>query len=406
MATTQLIVFCYLPGATTAVPAGLFEHDDQSGVGIFRYGSRYQARENALALDCTSLPLGRDADPVILNGGLYGAFRDASPDFWGRLVISRQLRQPIESITEVDYLTHANATRVGNLDFRPTPESPEPTLMPPQYSDLEDLLEAAGELERGRAIDERIQLLLEQGSSLGGARPKCTVECNGELWLAKFPAGNDRLSIPRLEFATMQLASTCGLNVPAIRLVDVGGEHVFLIRRFDREAVPGGWTRRGYLSALSIAGWDDRDRTRWSYQAVAAAIRRYSVRVEADLSELFLRIAFNILVRNTDDHPRNHGFIAKGEGVVLSPLFDVVPALTPRGVGTEFSLAMGIGVAGRLASVDNLCSAAPAFNLSQCEAVALTTALRQQIAESWRAIFTEAGIAEEDQVLIAPSMGE
>ncbi len=56
----------------------------------------------------------------------------------------------------------------------------------------------------------------------------------------------------------------------------------------------------------------------------------------------------------------------------LSPLYDVVPSITPRGVGSEFFLTMNIGEEGRLASLKNLCTSAPAFNLRPTESNRLT----------------------------------
>jgi serine/threonine-protein kinase HipA len=386
MATTTLYVFCYLPGRVEAVPAGRLEHDDRNGVGLFRYGHRYRERPDAVSVDCVALPLGGDFSAVTVNGGLYGAFRDASPDYWGRLVIASRLGCPIEALTEVDYLTHANATRVGNLDFRRSLEDPEPPLAPPQFVDLGDLLNASRDLEQGNVTDERIQILLEQGSSLGGARPKCTVELDGQLWLAKFPSRGDTVNMPRLEYATLALAKTCELHVTETRLVTTGG-----------------WARRGFMSALSLAEWDERDRDRWSYRTVADRIRKYSVHADADLRELFRRISFNILVRNTDDHPRNHGFLAEGDGVTLSPLFDVLPALTRRGVGSEFYLSMSMGEKGRLARFDNLCSAAGSFNLSRREAGDLTAAMQTYIESSWRSVFTSVGVTDVELEKIALS---
>jgi serine/threonine-protein kinase HipA len=405
MATTSLYVFCYLPGEVTAVPAGRFDHDDLSGVGSFAYGHLYLERPNALPVDPVALPLGVDAAPVTTNGGLYGAFRDASPDYWGRLVIASGLRAPPESLTEIDYLTHTNATRVGNLDFRLSLDASEPVLAPPEFQDIDELLKAAEGLERGRVVDEHMRLLLEQGSSLGGARPKCTLILDGEMWIAKFPARHDWISVPRLEYATTQLAAHCGLNTPETRLETVGGRDVFLARRFDRDAVANGWARRGYLSALSLAEWDERDRNRWSYRTVADRIRRHSEHVADDLRELFLRIAFNILVRNTDDHPRNHGFLLTPDGLNLSPLFDVEPTRVRPGVGTEYFLAMGVGEQGRLAAMANLCSAATAFNLSPSEADSLTRQMRDCVVTSWRDVLGAAGFAESDLEMLALSFG-
>jgi serine/threonine-protein kinase HipA len=168
--------------------------------------------------------------------------------------------------------------------------------------------------------------------------------------------------------------------------------------------VPAGWVRRGFLSSLSLAEWDERDRLHGSYRVIADRLRRYSVRAAEDLGELFRRIAFNILVRNTDDHPRNHGFLAEsGSGVSLSPLFDVVPSLTREGVGSEFFLAMGVGNEGRLASLRNLCSAAEAFNLSPVQAGEICAQMQEHITETWRTHFAKAGFGTDQLDLIAPS---
>ena len=405
MATTRVYVFCYLPGLLEAVPAGLFDHDDRSGVGSFAYGRQYLERPNALPVDGVALALGVEPAPVTTNGGLYGAFRDASPDYWGRLVIAADLRSPPEALTETDYLMHTHATRVGNLDFRVSLDAPEPSLAPPEFQDIEALLKAAERLEQGRSVDENVRALLEQGSSLGGARPKCTLALGGDLWLAKFPSRQDWISVPRLEFATMQIARQCGLNTPETRLESVGGRDVYLVRRFDREAVSGGWARRGYLSALSLAEWDERDRDQWSYRIIADRIRRYAVRPGLDLHELFRRIAFNILVRNTDDHPRNHGFLLESGGLGLSPLFDVEPARARPGVGTDYFLAMSIGREGRVASLKNLCSAAPTFNLSHGEAADVVRQMQECVASTWREELERAGFDHSDMMLLAPSFG-
>jgi serine/threonine-protein kinase HipA len=211
------------------------------------------------------------------------------------------------------------------------------------------------------------------------------------------------LSIPRVEYATMTLARSCGLRVPELRLERVGERDVLLVRRFDRNSVAGGWSRRGYLSALSLAQWDERDRERWSYRSVADLIRRHSVSARQDLHELFLRIGFNILVRNTDDHPRNHGFLLEGGGVSLSPLFDVLPTFARRGVGTDFFLAMGLGAQGRLASIENLASIAPVFDLKQTTAMSLLNGLREQVSDRWQETFAAAGLSEGGIDLLAPS---
>ena len=95
----------------------------------------------------------------------------------------------------------------------------------------------------------------------------------------------------------------------------------------------------------------------------------------------------------------------KPKGVSLSPLFDVEPARARPGVGTEYFLAMSIGEEGRVASLANLCSAAPTFNLSHDEAEDLTRQMQDCVASTWRDALEEAGFDKSDMALLAPSFG-
>jgi serine/threonine-protein kinase HipA len=121
------------------------------------------------------------------------------------------------------------------------------------------------------------------------------------------------------------------------------------------------------------------------------------------LMELFRRMAFNVLVRNTDDHPRNHGFLVREGEIELSPAYDIVPTLTQAGVGTEFRLAMSVGDEGREATLQNVLSRAAQFGLSASEAAQLIDGMRATCRE-WRACFREAGVSDRDIEIVAPSM--
>ncbi|MEA2083430.1 MAG: hypothetical protein U9O82_04130 [Thermodesulfobacteriota bacterium] len=199
MAQRKITVFIYLPNETVAVPAGIFSHDADAGIGSFSYGRRYVERINALPVDPIALPIGPSPGEVISNGGIYGAFRDASPDYWGRLIIATEAKVPPEAISELDFLLASNATRVGNLDFRLSPDDPEPDLKPPHFNQLADVILAAEKIEMGEQTEDHLLQLLRQGTSMGGARPKCTVEWNKALWIAKFSAHGDTLNIPRIK---------------------------------------------------------------------------------------------------------------------------------------------------------------------------------------------------------------
>lgn len=404
MASQRIVVFIYLPGETSAVPAGVFRHDGDAGVGSFEYGRRYVERRGALAVDPVALPLGRPPREVTTNGGLYGAFRDGAPDYWGRLVIAAQTRSAVEAYSEMDFLLAANATRVGNLDFRQSPENEEPQLAPPHFQNLVELMTAADQIEAGIEPENHLLRLLAQGTSMGGARPKCAVEWNGDLWIAKFPAKGDTLDVPRIEYATMTLAASCGIRVPEVRLEMAGGKAIYLAKRFDRIQAEGGWARKGFLSALSLMQWDERERLVWDYAALADEMRRHME--QPLIEELFRRMVFNILVRNTDDHPRNHGFLVESEGrIVLSPAYDIVPALTREGVSADFQLAMKVGTTGREATLENALTRANRFGLSREKALGVIGELRERV-RGWKDHFASVGVSDREIALLSRSFSQ
>ncbi len=359
----KIYVFIYLPGDTVAVPAGIFTHYPDDGIGRFAYGLRYRERRNALAVDPVALQLGAIHQDATTNDGLYGAFRDASPDYWGRLVISAELGMAPESLGVTDYLLHSNASRVGCLDFRMSLEQEEPCAKPPSFQSLAEIQEAASLLQEGLPIRHDLLQLLEQGSSIGGARPKCTVELDDALWIAKFQARGDTLNFPSIEYATMLLAHECGISIPELRTISIADKDVLLVKRFDRQKTASGYTRVGFLSALSLMQWDERDRSQWSYNALADQMRSSCLANPTELEQLYRRMLFNVLCRNTDDHPRNHGFLWREKSLSLSPAYDIVPTPTRHGIGTEFSLSMSLGRNGREATFHNALSLSGRFGL-------------------------------------------
>ncbi len=391
----KLYVFIYLPGDTVAVPAGIFTHYPDDGIGRFAYGRRYLERQNALAVDPVALPLGAVHQDVTTNDGLYGAFRDASPDYWGRLVIAAELKSPPESLRETDYLLHSNATRVGCLDFRRTLEQEEPLAKPPSFQSLAEILEAASLLQQGIPIRHDLLQLLEQGSSIGGARPKCTVELDDALWIAKFQARGDTVNFPRIEYATMLLAHECGISIPELRIISIGDKDILLVKRFDRQKTASGYQRVGFLSALSLMQWDERDRSQWSYTALADQMRASFLANPAELEQLYKRMLFNILCRNTDDHPRNHGFLWSKKSLTLSPAYDIVPTPARQGISTEFSLSMSLGNNGREATFENALSLSARFGLPREKAQHILYEMTRLV-EHWEKYVTSKDVNVHD----------
>ena len=147
--------------------------------------------------------------------------------------------------------------------------------------------------------------------------------------------------------------------------------------------------------------WDKADRLIWDYGAISDIMRRHtSVK---DIQELFRRMVFNILlVRNTDDHPRNHAFLFGETGLELSPAYDIMPTLTQPGVGTDFSLAMSVGKRGREASLKNALSRAVRFGLSEEEARAVVEKVAETV-RGWREHFAAVGCPDSEIRALEPS---
>ncbi|QRD62676.1 HipA domain-containing protein (plasmid) [Xanthomonas citri pv. citri] len=408
---TTRYVFIHLPGQLDAVPAGRLELVSAGGqlhTSRYRYGNVYLQRGDRMEVDPISLPLlaGDDYERTPVNGlELFGAIRDASPDAWGRRVIENRLRRP-GPLPEVDYLDNAGSDRSGALDIRRDAASPAGANTLPHHINLPYLLEAVERIDAGEQVPAQLAQYFDGGPTMGGMRPKAVVVKDGRQYVAKFPSRRDtRFNVPSVEFATLSLAKLSGLNVPDIDLVQLGRDQsVMMIERFDREPVEGGLARRHMVSGLTMLGMQEMQSPDGSYAALADVIstRGVAANVQADRTELFKRMVFNILVTNNDDHLRNHAFLfgqstalANGERKGywrLSPLYDVVPS--PE-VGTDRYLAIGVGEQGRLATLDNALSSAGQFGLHRADALAIIMEMVASV-RPWKGVFEDCGVAGRD----------
>ena len=143
------------------------------------------------------------------------------------------------------------------------------------------------------------------------------------MCIAKFPKRDDFTNNVLWEGVALTLAKQCGLYVQEWSIQKAGKKNVILLKRFDRK----GNVRIPFLSAMSMLNAIDNDNQIHSYLDIADAIRQYGSDTKKDLVELWKRMVFSILISNTDDHLRNHGFLYTGtKGWKLSPLYDVNPS--------------------------------------------------------------------------------
>jgi serine/threonine-protein kinase HipA len=412
---TRIAVYADWMGLRKAFRIGWLHGRQRGSSEIFEF----EYEDSALAdkvIGATSL------DPqIILFGGpqyptrgrsQFGVFSDASPDRWGRLLMQRRLERAKRagtaaasaSLRESDYLLGVHDSyRSGALRFKRDDEGPflddSKDFGAPPMVRLRELEAAARKLEQDNStpaeIDDSLRILIAPGGSLGGARPKASVvDPHGELWIAKFPSTRDEYDIGGWEMVIHTLGAACGLNFAEGDYKQLGSEHhTFLVRRFDRV---GPEERLHFASAMTLTNHTDGDddSSGVSYLELAEVLINQGANTEQDLRELWSRIVFNMLVSNTDDHLRNHGFLLEpGAGWVLSPAYDINP--DPHGNG----LKLNVSEADNAQDLELARQVAPVFRIKPAEANKIIEDF-VSIVSRWRKVAERVGIkaSEHDRM--------
>jgi serine/threonine-protein kinase HipA len=353
----------------------------------FEYDKSWLEHRERFSLE-PALKLGPGPFHTPSDKPLFGAIGDSAPDRWGRVLMRRAERRRAEreqktprTVWEIDYLllvddeARQGALRFAEKEGGPFLNDQQPTKIPPLI-ELPRLLSAAQNVIDDDDSDEDLRLLLAPGSSLGGARPKASVrDRDGHLAIAKFPNKGDEVNTVVWEALALTLAEKAGISVPQWRLESVADKPVLLLRRFDRE----NGARIPFLSAMSML--DSRDNETRSYLEFVDVLRQHGASPQDDMHALWRRIVFSILISNTDDHLRNHGFLWSGPaGWRLSPAYDLNPVpvdIKPRVLTTAINEDDG------QASLKLAYEVAPYFELKEEQARAIAREAGDAVA-SWR----------------------
>lgn len=349
---------------------------------------------------------GRQYTPLDKN--LFGLFSDSCPDRWGRLlmqrreaIIARKEGRKPKKLNESDYLLGVyDAARMGALRFSLKEggqfESFDDALATPPWISLRKLESASIAFENDESgLEEKwLKQLLAPGSSLGGARPKATVQdIDGSLWIAKFPSKYDHYNSGAWEMTAHELARICGLNVPDAKLESFSSNgDTFIVKRFDRI----GKQRVHFSSAMTLLGQIDGT-AESSYLDIADFIRMNGANPKNDLIELWKRIVFNMAITNSDDHLRNHGFILNNTGWKLSPLYDVNPV--PYGD----ALSLNVSQNDNSIDIDLALETAVYYDISPAEAKAMAQNILLTVRDHWEHIAKENGLGREEITRMRPA---
>ncbi len=366
----------------------------------------------------TGLSLSLDPELMPYSGrqypggkSIFGLFSDASPDRWGRILMNKRERilakkegRKPSKLRDSDYLLGVyDETRMGGIRFKSEPDGPflsddKETAVPP-WAALWNLEEASRNFEKDETgLSEKwLNQLIKPGASLGGARPKATVaDTNGQLWIAKFPSGNDENDTGAWEMVAHDLAALCCLNVTEAKLEKLSPlGSTFLIRRFDRL----GSRRIHFASAMTLLGKTDGASAAdgSSYLDIAAFIKSSGAQPRKDLIELWKRMVFNMAVSNTDDHLRNHAFILTDNGWSLSPLYDV----NPVPYGDELSLNVDGG--DNSINIELAVQTAVRFGISEADAKAYAEEMLKIIRDNWEKTAYEYGLTRRQIEKMRPA---
>ncbi|EXF91238.1 toxin HipA [Pseudomonas fluorescens HK44] len=346
----------------------------------------------------------------------FGVFADSSPDRWGQLLMKRRLERDIRDglvpkgtkLYESDFLLGVHDLyRVGAIRYKLNDEGnfldDRDGLAAPPFVELRALEEASRALESdpdNTSPDGRewLRMLIAPGGSLGGARPKASVaDEQGHLWIAKFPSTRDEYDVGGWEMVVNALASHCGLRVAnGIARCFASDHHCFMVKRFDRTEKGG---RLHFASAMTMTDRIDGDDALVgaSYLELAEVLINHGSETKADLRELWSRIVFNILISNTDDHLRNHGFILDpGRGWRLSDAYDMNPVAHADGLKlniTDSDNALDLELAREVAEY---------FRVSRKDADEIIENF-QEVVSQWPTVANALGLSKREQDNMAPA---
>jgi serine/threonine-protein kinase HipA len=389
---------------TPTLAGRLYSHrHGKSESATFTYEAAYLANGDAYQLD-PGLPMVSGMLQTPTNQKIFGAFADSCPDRWGRRLIQRTEkhsagaaeRTPV-SFGEFDLLVRVrDDLRQGAIRFvRDGRFLDDDTTGVPAMTDLPTLLSASDDVAGDEVDDpQSLALLLRAGSSLGGARPKAHVrDENGRVAIAKFPSPADDWNVMAWEKTALDLAEAAGIDVPGNKVVKIAGRDVLVVDRFDR--LDSG-VRRGYQSAMTALERIDGDQG--SYLDIVQIIEERSRNATTELEQLFRRVAFNILISNTDDHLRNHAFVhVHADSWALSPAFDLNP--NPEPGQRHLSTAIDNDT---LADLDDLLVTAGFYRLSDDDALAVVRQVRDAVC-TWREVAARNGLAKAAVAAMEPA---
>jgi serine/threonine-protein kinase HipA len=244
---------------------------------------------------------------------------------------------------------------MGALEYKPSIEIlPDSTIEIPELIDVVSrILELKSNTSQKKLNPQALLNIYKIGTSAGGARPKILISENkatGEIIPGDLNESNDfdhylvKINIDeglgyskeKIEYAYHKLAIMSGIQMTHCKLID---DIHFATIRFDRQDGKKIHT----LTACGMTGWDYKKAQDSSYENLFKLAIDLNLPL-SDITELFLRMVFNVVFANIDDHLKNHSFIYNHEtdSWRLSPAYDITYSLNVNLVFSNINRALSI----------------------------------------------------------------
>ncbi|WP_111670308.1 type II toxin-antitoxin system HipA family toxin [Algoriphagus litoralis] len=291
--------------------------------------------------------------------GLPGLLADMLPDKYGNQLINAWLVQngrPTDSLNPVELLCFIGKRGVGALEIKPSLRSEARTASNLEIDSLvgiaNKILDSREDFHTDLTKEEEAALadILKIGTSAGGARAKAVIAYNPETgevksgqveapagfshWLIKFDGVTDSqfgasLGYGRVEMAYYLMALEAGIQMNESRILEENGRAHFMTKRFDRT---DDGVKIHMQSLCGLRHFDFNQVGVYSYEQIFETMRMLRL-TYPEAEQLFIRMVFNVLARNCDDHTKNFAFLMDQSGKwSLSPAFDICFAYRPGSI--------------------------------------------------------------------------
>ncbi len=345
---------------------GAVSWNDTARIASFEYAPGF--RTSGIEVSPIMMPLDATIHqfpglPEEAFSGLPGMLADSLPDRFGNALIDAWLTRQgraAESFNPVERLCYVGVRGMGALEYQPS-YGPDSSVDEVDIAALVELADAALSTRAAFSTDiehddDAIDQILRVGTSAGGARAKAVIAWNpttqivrsGQAgldpdfshWILKLDgvrSSNDRevgtaLGYGLIEYAYYEMALAAGIRMTESRVLEEGGRHHFMTRRFDRT---GSGKKLHMQSLAALAHFDYNTADAYSYEQAIEVMRKLALPQE-DIEQQYRRAVFNVVARNQDDHVKNIAFLMdKGGRWSLSPAFDVIYSYNPTGSWTS-----------------------------------------------------------------------